>query len=64
MEFRLTYDGPLPSAQNGQSPTKRDIKHNMRTVFHHQLKRLWDTTPFLKTGEKWPFGASARERPE
>src|SRR6266851_4870380 len=29
---------------------KLQRKHEIRQRFHPQLKRLWDTTPFLKTG--------------
>lgn len=56
MEFRLTYDGPLNSSQpdddrnRNLSQTKRDHKHAIRKSFHPQLKRLWEITPFLKTG--------------
>jgi hypothetical protein len=54
MEFRLTYAGPLAATQGNEvgsrwSP-KLQQKHEIRQRFHPQLKRLWDTTPFLKTG--------------
>ncbi len=54
MEFRLTYAGPLAATQGNEvgsrwSP-KLQRKHEIRQRFHPQLKRLWDTTPFLKTG--------------
>ena len=56
MEFRLTYEGPLYSTQkdpvNGQPDKRAEHKHDIREVFHHQLKRLWDIVPFLKTGER------------
>jgi hypothetical protein len=39
MEFRLIYQGPLPS--NG-SPAE---KHELRRSFHPQLRTLWDQLP-------------------
>jgi hypothetical protein len=54
MEFRLTYQGPLRSAQRdpekGQRDPRADHKHEIRKIFHNQLKRLWDITPALKAG--------------
>lgn len=51
MEFRLTYEGPLFSTQRDpvgqQRDPRADHKHNLRKVFHDQLKRLWETTPAL-----------------
>lgn len=45
MQFRLTYEGPLPSSQGeprgGQKDPRAVVKHQMRKVFHRQLKRLW-----------------------
>jgi hypothetical protein len=46
MQFRLTYEGPL----YGSSRTnhgRADHKHEIRKVFHKQLKRLWEITPML-----------------
>jgi hypothetical protein len=55
MDFRLTYEGPLYATQKdptGAQPNKRrDHKHKLRKHFHHQLKRLWEVTSFLKTGK-------------
>lgn len=47
MQFRLTYQGMLPAAsvRNKRSTEK----HVIRKEFHKQLRRLWDTQPFLKT---------------
>jgi hypothetical protein len=45
VEFRLTYEGILPSAGNGNKQVSH--KHQMRKVFHKQLKRLWNITPSL-----------------
>jgi hypothetical protein len=56
MEFRLTYEGRLLATQRdpmNSQPMKaeqRENKHEIRRVIHHQLARLWDITPFLKTG--------------
>lgn len=46
MEFRLTYEGPL-QASTGNQPRSRN-KHQLRRVFHPQLKRLWEEHPVLK----------------
>ena len=52
MEFRLTYQGPLYAEQTerkqGQRDNRASHKHDIRKAFHHQLKRLWDVTPFLE----------------
>lgn len=56
LEFRLTYEGPLYATQRdpvGNQPMpipKRDHKRAIRRVFHRQLRRLWETVPFLKRG--------------
>jgi hypothetical protein len=47
MEFRLTYQGPLMGAS--RSSTRASHKHDIRRVFHRQLRRLWETEPYLKT---------------
>lgn len=56
MEFRLTYEGPLTATQGNEvgSPRspRRQNKHDIRKKFHPQLKRLWEITPFLKTGDR------------
>lgn len=58
MEFRLTYEGPLYSTQHdpvrGQPDKRRDHKHYIRLKFHHQLKRLWQVTPFLSGRTRGP----------
>ena len=55
MEFRLTYEGPLFSTQrvpeDKQPDPRAKNKQHIRRVFHEQLKRLWEITPFLKTGD-------------
>lgn len=45
MEFRLTYEGPLLGASKN-NPRARH-KHDVRRVFHPQLRRWWDITPAL-----------------
>jgi hypothetical protein len=46
MDFRLTYDGPLPSA--GNNSTRKNEKHEIRMSTHPQLCELWRTNPALK----------------
>lgn len=45
MEFRLTYSGPILGASRNE--TRAAHKHEIRKVFHKQLKRLWEVHPFL-----------------
>ena len=53
MEFRLTYAGELKSTANDSTTARKaEHKHALRMAFHPQLKRLWEITPFLKTGER------------
>ena len=51
MQFRLTYEGPLPATQNsgqdGDKPSRAKLKHSIRKVFHRQLGRLWEQRQFL-----------------
>ena len=42
MRFHLTYEGLLLGS--GRADPRPGHKHELRRVFHHQLKRLWDTT--------------------
>lgn len=56
MQFRLTLEERLLTSQPGNvsawnGDKRRDHKHLLRQRFHHQLKRLWEVTPFLNTGE-------------
>lgn len=63
MEFRLTYEGPLLARQSDglphQSikPSKLANQHDIRVHFHRQLRRLWDTTPFLRDATVLDNGA-------
>jgi hypothetical protein len=50
MEFRLTYEGDLPSSGN---TAHADAKHHIRKEFHPQLKKLWENTPPLSE-MRWP----------
>ncbi len=54
MQFRLTYEGLLLATQRdpltGQQDKRGNHKHDIRQVFHAQLKRLWDIVPHLKEG--------------
>lgn len=45
MQFRLVYQGKLPS-QQGNSKVKE--KHAIRKALHKQLREMWETNPFLK----------------
>lgn len=45
MQFRLVYQGKLPS-QQGYSKVKE--KHEIRRALHKQLRELWETNPFLR----------------
>ena len=44
MEFRLIYEGKLPSGNRPHPKEKRVI----RKIFHKQLLELWEQTPELK----------------
>ncbi|MGA2882900.1 MAG: hypothetical protein ABSG13_28455 [Bryobacteraceae bacterium] len=46
MEFRLIYQGPLPSASN--SDPKPNAKHAIRKQLHPQLEQYWKEHPQLK----------------
>ena len=47
MKFRLTYEGELMARGGGASH-----KHEIRRVFHRQLKRWWDIHPYLSDWQK------------
>lgn len=49
MEFRLTYEGFLPSSGNSSRHVK--YKHAIRKAFHAQLSKLWHEHPCLEA--KW-----------
>jgi hypothetical protein len=57
MQFRLTYEGNLLASQpgdasHGNGDKKHDHKHELRQIFHRQLKRLREITPILEYGRK------------
>ena len=68
MEFRLTYEGPLPATQRNEVGSVRSLKlqrkHDIRRTFHLQLKRLWEITPFLNTGARSGSSALITEESE
>jgi hypothetical protein len=47
MEFRLTYEGALYAASNSGAKRPKH-KHEIRRVFHKQLKSFWGGHPFLR----------------
>ena len=49
MRFRLIYSGALLATQGGLPERRPEYKHKIRKCFHKQLKRLWETDPFLST---------------
>jgi hypothetical protein len=49
MEFRLTYAGRLLAHRDGAQMPQRSLHiHEIRRVFHKQLKALWASHPVLK----------------
>jgi hypothetical protein len=49
MEFRLTYAGRLLAHRDGAQLPQRSLHiHEIRRVFHKQLKALWASHPVLK----------------
>jgi hypothetical protein len=53
MEFRLTYSGQLFGAS--RTDTRASHKHEIRKVFHKQLKKLWEIDPFLNENFYYDF---------
>jgi hypothetical protein len=53
VQFHLTYEGLLLGSSRDK--TRADHKHEIRRVFHKQLKRLWDTDPWLSVALKCCF---------
>ena len=51
MQFRLTYEGRLKSGASA-SP---EHKHEIRRVFHRQLRQLWSVHPFFKEDKAWEY---------
>ncbi len=46
MEFRLVYEGQLPSSGNSSNHPRE--KHAIRKIFHQQLAELWQKNSLLK----------------
>lgn len=59
MEFRLTYEGRLLGASKKHA--RAEHKHEIRKVFHNQLKRQWDNHRFLRHETDPHTGKSLRE---
>ena len=53
VQFRLTYEGLLKGASADK--TRAAHKHDIRRVFHPQLKRLWANTRHLTAGGYGPL---------
>lgn len=55
MQFRLTYAGPLRATQRdaraGEPAKHAENRHQIRTVFHRQLKALWELPPLKEADE-------------
>ncbi len=66
VEFRLTYQGTLLS-DNARSAIRRghsaEHKHSIRKVFHEQLKRWWEISPYLKSAPGATHGGVIFGRP-
>lgn len=66
MQFRLIYEGPLRPSQRDpidqQVNPLADHKHQIRRVFHTQLKHLWATDKFLSS-HKMSKQLSRAQRP-
>ncbi|WP_281978797.1 hypothetical protein [Pseudorhizobium flavum] len=56
MKFHLTYEGILLGAS--RSNTRASHKHEIRKVFHLQMRRLWEISPRLND----PPGQDGEER--
>jgi hypothetical protein len=42
--------GLLTGQQDSQQDRRADHKHDIRKIFHQQMKLLWEITPLLKRG--------------
>ena len=67
MKFRLTYEGELRATQRDATPEQRnplaEHKHEIRRVFHRQLKHLWATDRFLSRYRIHPDNPNLGEQP-
>ena len=55
LQFRLTYDGHIYGSGNGGDHSH---KHDIRRVFHSQLKRHWEVYPQVKRMAEIQFDAN------
>lgn len=63
MQFRLIYDGRLLGAS--RENTRAEHKHDIRRIFHKQLKRLWSVNKHLReVAEHYPQGPDGSFRCE
>lgn len=62
LEFRLTYEGALKGASNGNK--RAPHKHEIRRVFNRQLRTLWETEPYLRTARKADRYANPHPQPK
>ncbi len=61
VEFRLTYSGRLLGAS--RNDTRAQHKHDVRRIFHKQLKRLWNVNPILKgRGSDFPIDLGGKRQ--
>lgn len=64
MEFRLTYAGRLLAATNDKRVQERSHHvHDIRQVFHKQLKHLWQVHPVLLKSSDAYTGAQPGDEP-
>jgi hypothetical protein len=66
MEFRLIYDGPLPSEQceSGGKKGRAEYKQRLRKRFHLQLRELWKQDVALKNQASAYFTRASRSQIE
>jgi hypothetical protein len=64
MQFRLTYQGLVLAESNKGSLQAARAKHKqeIRKVFHRQLRRFWEISPYLSSWGK-PFTTGVMPRP-
>ena len=60
MQFRLTYQGLLlaETSKGELLRARASHKHEIRKVFHLQLRRLWETHPALRKGQSQKLTAA------
>jgi hypothetical protein len=63
MEFHLIYQGPLHAAKAGGGGHSKE-KHELRKLFHKQLRELWKQHPELRRQSEQKFFRQLEPRPE